>query len=338
MEKIKDSHDIGNIFPYDTNSWILRIPLIFVSVLYLTTLIFVSRSIVKGLKTVDVKYGKNLLVLYIIAIAFTCIFRIMYIFSGSDALRLPHAIYGMCAYFPGITTLTACTSFLNYLFKSLYSRFDTNSSRIYAIFEKIFLVFLPVIWFIIIGLFIGAAFNNDNCGITNCMKIFYATVITCSLIVMTLLFLVILIYFRELKKFPLTFNDKKGYIILVMLVTFLQISAKVGWNIFNMTGKYLELEKESEERKLPIAQSLYAAYYLITDILLLNSYTLYLRKDISHLIIFEAEINENAENDNAKNTNERSASVTENMFTKGRYKNYGVEIINNSEIKEKLKE
>ncbi len=275
---------------YDTHNWTQRSVFVVMAVLYLLLLVFVARQFLKGLAVIVVKYGRNILIMFFVSVCFAFTFRIVYYFSGEGALMLPLAPYGLCAHFPGMFLLTASLSFMNYLLRSLSSRFDRGAREAFRNYECLADVFLAIIWPVQLAIYTMAIYwvlqgEPGKANSTYWKAIFMYILLGAIMCLMPLIVYALIVYMRELRRFPFTFDDKRVIMFFVITSTTLEVICRVTNSLLINTQVYARLEKYSNDTGVPYAQLAYAAYHLCSDLLLIFSYTMYLRKDMSHLVI-----------------------------------------------------
>ncbi len=280
---------------YDTHTWGQRSVFLLMSLLYLLTLVFVGSQFLTGVKVITAKYGRNILLVFFAAVCCAFVCRTLYAVSGEGALMLPLAPYGVCAHFPGMFLLTASLCFMNYMFRSLASRFEKSYRDGFRRYECIVDVFLAVIWPAQVAIYSMVIYWSSKSGETAEARAtqwlyFYMYILLAAFIgLMPLVTYVFVVYMRELRRFPYTFQEKRDAIHFVIAVTALQGLCRIGNSVLISTGTAEALEHTSVEQGIPYAQLVYGLYIICADLMSLVAYTLYLRKDLAHLVIVELE-------------------------------------------------
>ena len=277
-------------YEYDTKSWIQRIPYVFMSLLYIAILVLVIRQQFKIRKTVNLKYGRYALILYFVAITFTALLRILYFYSGDEAIPTPSALYAISAFSPSLLMIVASILFLNYLLNSLQSRFESIRIKRYAVLEMITKVFLAIMFPIQVFLFacsVYQEYHDDAMKSFEFEKIYHGINNGLYFVVSIFLVYIIKCYNDELKVIVVAFYNRRKAIILVIMTTFIQIIIRIVNAILIILGEYVKLEKKTYAENFPYAQLCYLMYLILSDVLLILAYTYYVEKDTKDLVVFE---------------------------------------------------
>jgi len=290
---LKDSH-------YEAKTWTLRIPFIFISLFYLVVLVLVVRQQFKNRAILNLKYGKNALLLYSISVVATVLLREIYLYSGDDAIPTPDVMYVFVSFYPVTIVHAACVFFLNYLLNSLQSRFGIVQGKRYILFEKISQTFLAILFPLQTAFCSYSVYQKTHKNSISCFdwafiyRIFNN--IACIIISIFLIY-IIRCYNEKLKTFGVSFGGRKRAILFVIIIIAVQLLAKIFNAIMNITGEFLSLEKISKEDDVPYMQTYIAFYLILSDILPFFAYTYYIDKDTEDLAVFE--ITEGSSGDNS---------------------------------------
>lgn len=303
-------------YKYDTITWTERIPFIFISLCYIFILILVIWQQLRIKMVLYLRYGKNALIMYCVTIAITVFLRLLYFYSGDDAIPTPSVLYGITVYFPPLFMIATCIFFLNYLLNSLHFRFGRVQGKRYAIFETISQVFLAILFPIQVAFFIYSACQTHNENFTAPFKwidIFQNVNNISYLIISAFLIYIIKSYTDKLELFSIDFYNRKTAIKLVIISTFVQIVARIVNALLIIFDVYLPIEEKTHEENFPYAQLCFSAYILLSDVILILSYTYYIKKDTENLTAFRMKEAVNEERTKKLTTCE-SFNITGNDF------------------------
>ncbi len=304
---------------YDTRTWTQRSVFMVMAVIYTCTIAFVTKQFLSGFRRVQAKYGHNILFLYFFAICCCYVLRMGYYFSGEDAVRLPTVPYLICCDYPGLLILTICVLFMDYLLRSLSSRFGRDTQAAFSRYECLTQVLMAVFWPVQIAINAYMLYWAQKTGhhaesmAEYWRKVYDGVMLAAFLCLLPLLALVLMIYMKELKRFPLTFYDKRVIILSCVAVTIMLAVVRAVHGVMQTTGVYDTLEEKSFTDDMPYAQSVYAGYEFVCDIVPIVIYTLYLRKDVTHLFIFQQEATAPEEEVSSRSN---FASVIEQQFSR----------------------
>jgi len=274
---------------YDTNSLILRIPFIFISLLYVVVLVLVVRQQFKSRAMLNLKYGKNSLLLYCISIVATVLLRGIYLYSGEDGIPTPDVMYIFVASYSGTIVNAVCIFFLNYLLNSLQSRFGIVQGKRYVLFEKITQTFLAIVLPLQTALCIYFVYQvHYKSFIFGFDWLFIYCIVnnTASIIISTFLIYIIRCYNEKLKTFGISFRGRKRAILFVIIVIAVQLLARIFNVIMNITDSFAYLEEITTRDDIPYMQTYTAFYLILSDILPFLTYTYYIDKDTESLAVF----------------------------------------------------
>ena len=274
------------MYGYVLNNWSQRAPFIFLDLCYLIILLFTTISFLKIIKVTKAKYDKVELILYYLSFCGLVLLRIIFTFTGEDLIRYPLA--KISEDFPGMFMFSISTLFMNYLISGLCLYFSSRSKSKYSLFNRVSRIFLIIMLIIGTAVFSFAVYECEyttNKGWGN--TYFYIHLIA-SLCVAGFTIYIVKIYSEELKKFPVTFDNKKTIILFAIIAQLIQTVAKVTNSIFSVTGLWNKISAFENEIDFPWLSASYTLYVLLSDIMALISYTLYLKKDADHLYIVES--------------------------------------------------
>lgn len=244
----------------------------------------------KSLSILHVKYSRNLFMYFYIFASTALVMQNIYYWAGSDAIPFPWPLYAVATYCTSLLILIITILFIKYMVNSLLSRFDLEEYAIISKFKfcsnAILIIVLPLEIVFMVAAFYQRIHHWKGFG---WLTAFFYLNLSAFFAVLALLMFVLVIYFKELSKFPLTFNDKKRVIFISIFVTVIQIAVRIA-NVFMIIfDEYTEIEDYSYKNHVPFAQGIYAIYDLLTYFIPIWAYTMYLRKDLSHIRIFNAE-------------------------------------------------
>eukprot|EP00826_Nyctotherus_ovalis_P064671 TRINITY_DN9491_c0_g1_i2.p1 TRINITY_DN9491_c0_g1~~TRINITY_DN9491_c0_g1_i2.p1 ORF type:complete len:335 (-),score=73.53 TRINITY_DN9491_c0_g1_i2:153-1079(-) len=302
-------------YDYDTKSWIQRSPFMFTSLGYMLVLVLVLRQQHTSRTILHLKYGRNYLVMYCVAITCTVLCRMLYFFSGPDAIPTPSALFGVVSFLPSLLMIATCVFFLNYLLNSLQSRFGTVQGRRYIVFELITQTFLAVLFPLQLAFFCFAIYQKHYDGFLDFAKwtpIYHNVNNGAYLIVAFFLVYIIKCYNEKLKLVPIAFQERRKAIVLVIVATFVQVVAKIANALLIVIKVYDKLEEITHKENKPYAQLCYAVYHTLGDILPLLAYTYYIEKDTENLAVFE--MTEDGYQGSPMRTNKESFTGYENPY------------------------
>ena len=104
------------------------------------------------------------------------------------------------------------------------------------------------------------------------------------LVELTILCYIFIVYVNESKKYPMMFSDKKSIIIVVMITIIFQIILRIIYWCLELFGIFKKLANYRFYFAITII-----FYLVLTDVLSITIYTIYLKKDTDCLIIIMSE-------------------------------------------------
>ena len=275
---------------YDATTWILRIPFIFISLFYVVVLVLVVRQQLKNRAALNLKYGKNSLLLYCISVVATVLLREIYLYSGDDAIPMSKVMFLFVSYYPVTITHAACTFFLNYLLNSLQSRFGVAQRKRYILFEKITQTFLAILLPFQTALCIYSVYQRSYKSLIfdlNWDDIYFVVSDAVCVIISAFLIYIIRSYNEKLKTFGVSFEGRKRAILFVIIIIAIQLLARATQAIMIIKDTLKFLEETSKKDNRPYVQTYIFFYFILTDILPFLAYTYYIDKDTEKLTVFE---------------------------------------------------
>jgi len=275
---------------YDTTSWILRIPYIFISLCYAAALVLVVRQQFKSRAILNLKYGKNFLLLYSISVVATVLLREIYLYSGDDAIPVSNVMFEFVASYPTAMVHAACVFFLNYLLNSLQSRFGIVQGKPYILFEKISQTFLAIILPLQTAFCIYFVYQESHkksiFGLNWTIIYCVASNAACTINLGFLIY-IIRCYNEKLKTFGIFFEGRKRAILFAVIIIAVQLVARIAHIILLTTERLKPLKEITVKDDIPYMQMYFAFYLILSDILPFFAYTYYIDRDTEDLAVFE---------------------------------------------------
>lgn len=259
-------------------------PFMFAAAAFLSVLVITALTVARNVKIKRIQYGKQALVLYFIAVFYVAICRSCD-FCISSFVTIEGYTLGLIGTSPLLFVYTSSAEFLEYMISSFYTSFPFKMKFIYLNYKKINVIILGAFWLIEFPVFVvficEAYFKNSS----DWFNVFHYIFVGFCVLITVLTVPIVVIYITELKKFRVTYQGKKASLFFVLIVALFQTLVKILNSIFVVTGVWLDLENNSTS--FPYYQIGQTIYTIISEVLPLLSYTLYIKKDTAQLMVLE---------------------------------------------------
>ena len=275
---------------------ICMMPYLFTYIGYAIVFILALIQYFKNSAMISSRYNKILLFGYYssMGIGISLVISYTTVFCLSGTLQ---DIKMMMLDMPSIFFITIVSLiFLDYMVNSLYLRFESGSKNLYKRLRYVIKIGMNVSILMLIIVFSGSIYEYNTSGdiYGTLFKVGAGMYTVFCLGIGVFTICVTKIYRNELKQFPITLKDMSSTILLVIIYFFFQITIRIMFASFVLFEVWPEVIKTGEAEGIPYYQMAEAAYQISCNVISFAVFTVYLRKDITHLKIinmFEIESN-----------------------------------------------
>ena len=211
---------------------------------------------------------------------------------------------------PKLSIIVIYAILMDYILNTLNSRIYTGIKTMYNIMRKLIKVFLIIMLIFAIGYLLYLFLEKDKINLNHYYRYFIYCCFATTILVGIFSVVVIIIYFKNLRKYPVTLMCTKPNIQLLIVGIFLQIIASVWDFIFNIM-KYWSIILESSKR-FPFYDVIGFIYFSLNYIIPIMIYTMYFKTDSKNITLMmgTSVIIQNTQ------AEENEASIIENKLMK----------------------
>jgi len=262
------------------------IPYLVAAGAFIIVFVITAATFARKIKIKRIQYGKEVLIIYFLSVMFITTIRTLDLSVIEFIEDVEGCVTELIQTFPLLFVFTASVAFLEYMISSFYTSFQHTMKNRYLIYKKINFILLVTFWLIEFPVLVVFICENYFKGTYVWFNVFHFIFLVSCFLVAILTLPIVISYIKELRRFRITFQGKKISLFLIVVVIMIQVVAKILNSAFTIADFWKDLRDNSED--MPYFQIGQALYVIISEVLPLLSYALYVRRDASQLMVVES--------------------------------------------------